>query len=294
MRFSFFLKEALRGAQAQLRAGARGASHRAADRARARRVHPDRPGHDRHGQRGARARGGRRLHRRPATQAEPAELREAIDGTSNVKSVEFISKERGARTRQGEEPEGVREGAELLGSNPLPDVVPHHARGPRQARAIVDRLAPDGASRSLPRSTRSATARRTPRDPLRDRPGQGAHGRTRDPAGPRLDRADREHDPPVDLRPPTRGRGDEAGGRHELVHPLAVRDRGRDRRLLRRRARRAAADDRQGDLHRPALGALRAARRAGHDRLPAARSCCCCWPVSRCPRSAAASRCGAS
>ena len=36
-------------------------------------------------------------------------------------------------------------------------------------------------------------------------------------------------------------------------------------------ARRAAADDRQGDLHRPAVGPLRAAGRAGHDRLPAAR-----------------------
>ena len=32
----------------------------------------------------------------------------------------------------------------------------------------------------------------------------------------------------------------------------------------------AAADDRQGDVHRPARGSLRAARRAGHDRLPAA------------------------
>ena len=41
-------------------------------------------------------------------------------------------------------------------------------------------------------------------------------------------------------------------GRHQLVHPVAVRDRGGDRGLHGRRSRRAAADDRQGDLHRPA------------------------------------------
>ena len=46
---------------AQLRAGARGAADRAAHRARAGRVHPDRPGHHGHRQRGAQPRRRRRL-----------------------------------------------------------------------------------------------------------------------------------------------------------------------------------------------------------------------------------------
>ena len=45
--------------------------------------------------------------------------------------------------------------------------------------------------------------------------------------------AGRQHDPALDLRPPPRGRGDAAGRRDQLVHPLAVRDRGRHRRASR-------------------------------------------------------------
>ena len=51
----------------------------------------------------------------------------------------------------------------------------------------------------------------------------------------RLDAADRQHDPALALRAPPRGRGDEARRRDRLVHPLAVRARGHDRRRARRR-----------------------------------------------------------
>ena len=48
---------------------------------------------------------------------------------------------------------------------------------------------------------------------------------------PRLADAGRQHDPALDLHPPPRGRGDAAGRRDPLVHPLALHDRGRRRRL---------------------------------------------------------------
>ena len=52
--------------------------------------------------------------------------------------------------------------------------------------------------------------------------------------------------------------------------------------------------DRQGDLRRPAVGPLRAARRAGHDRLPAADRGADARLHRPSRRSAAASRCAAS
>ena len=73
-------------------------------------------------------------------------------------------------------------------------------------------------------------------DPLRDQHDQAPARCARGPAGARVGPAGGEHDPPVDLRPPARGRGDAAGRRDQLVHPLAVRDRGPDRRLPRGRS----------------------------------------------------------
>jgi cell division transport system permease protein len=55
-----------------------------------------------------------------ATETERTELRGAIEDTANVKSVEYISKEEALERAQEKNPEAFKEGAELLGSNPLP------------------------------------------------------------------------------------------------------------------------------------------------------------------------------
>ena len=55
-----------------------------------------------------------------ATELERADLRAAIEDTANVKSVEFISKGEALGVAKDKNPKAFREGAELLGSNPLP------------------------------------------------------------------------------------------------------------------------------------------------------------------------------
>ena len=55
-----------------------------------------------------------------ATAVERADLRKAIEDTSNVQSVEYISKEEALERAQDKNPEAFKEGAELLGANPLP------------------------------------------------------------------------------------------------------------------------------------------------------------------------------
>jgi cell division transport system permease protein len=77
-----------------------------------------------------------------STTAERQELQRAIDNTANVKSVEFISKDEGLRTAQEKNPRAFKEGAELLGSNPLPDTFRVVPEDPDKVSGIVDRLAP--------------------------------------------------------------------------------------------------------------------------------------------------------
>ena len=77
-----------------------------------------------------------------STTAERQELRRAIDDTANVRSVEFISKDQGLKTAQAKNPRAFKEGAELLGSNPLPDTFRVIPEDPGKVGAIVDRLAP--------------------------------------------------------------------------------------------------------------------------------------------------------
>jgi cell division transport system permease protein len=55
-----------------------------------------------------------------ATQLEQSQLKGALEATSNVKSVEFISKGEALARAEQKNPRAFREGAELLGSNPLP------------------------------------------------------------------------------------------------------------------------------------------------------------------------------
>ena len=79
-----------------------------------------------------------------ATQRDVSELEGAITRTTNVKSVEFISKGEALARAQEKNPRAFREGAELLGSNPLPAsfrVVPDD---PDKIGVIVDRLEAGG------------------------------------------------------------------------------------------------------------------------------------------------------
>ena len=79
-----------------------------------------------------------------ATESERAELRKAIEGTANVKDVEYISKEAALRTAQEKNPEAFERGSELLGSNPLPASYRVTPEDPDRLDGIVGRLAPDG------------------------------------------------------------------------------------------------------------------------------------------------------
>jgi cell division transport system permease protein len=78
-----------------------------------------------------------------ATQKDISELESAIAGTSNVKSVEFISKGEALARAQEKNPRAFREGAELLGSNPLPASYRVVPEDPDKLGVIVNRL--DGA-----------------------------------------------------------------------------------------------------------------------------------------------------
>jgi cell division transport system permease protein len=75
-----------------------------------------------------------------ATQREIAELENAITATTNVKSVDFISKGEALQNAKEKNPRAFREGAELLGSNPLPASFRVTPEDPDKLGAIVDRL----------------------------------------------------------------------------------------------------------------------------------------------------------
>ena len=79
-----------------------------------------------------------------ATQREQEELRSALEATANVKSVEFISKGEALARAQEKNPRAFREGAELLGSNPLPASVRVRPEDPDRIDEIVQRLQPNG------------------------------------------------------------------------------------------------------------------------------------------------------
>jgi len=79
-----------------------------------------------------------------ATAIERADLRKAIEDTANVKSVEFISKAEALTRAKGKNPEAFREGAELLGSNPLPSSFRVTPEDPDELGQIVTRLSAGG------------------------------------------------------------------------------------------------------------------------------------------------------
>jgi cell division transport system permease protein len=82
-----------------------------------------------------------------ATQKDIADLEKTIAGTTNVKSVEFISKGEALALAQEKNPRAFREGAELLGANPLPASFRVTPDDPDELGVIVDRLSPGGDPR---------------------------------------------------------------------------------------------------------------------------------------------------
>jgi cell division transport system permease protein len=82
-----------------------------------------------------------------ATEKETAELRQTIARTANVRAVEFISKGEALERAERKNPKAFREGAELLGSNPLPASFRVTPEDPERIDEIVDGLAPNGRPR---------------------------------------------------------------------------------------------------------------------------------------------------
>ncbi len=79
-----------------------------------------------------------------ATAAEQAELRRSLEATDGVKSVEFISKAEALDRAREKNPKAFREGAELLGANPLPASFRVTPEDPDRLESIVQELAPGG------------------------------------------------------------------------------------------------------------------------------------------------------
>jgi cell division transport system permease protein len=77
--------------------------------------------------------------------ADRAELRRALESTTNVKRVEYVPKEEGLRRAERKNPDAFAEGRALLGENPLPDLYRVVPDDPGRVEAIVDRLAPRNA-----------------------------------------------------------------------------------------------------------------------------------------------------
>jgi cell division transport system permease protein len=81
-----------------------------------------------------------------STQAQRAELEQLLEGTSNVKSVEFISK-REALEELGRKVRDTSEKIELLGSNPLPSLFRVTPDDPDELDQIMQSVAPGGEPR---------------------------------------------------------------------------------------------------------------------------------------------------
>jgi cell division transport system permease protein len=79
-----------------------------------------------------------------ATEADRAELRQALVSTANVKSVDFISKDEAFERAKEKNPEAFEAGAALLGSNPLPDSFRVTPEDPDKLDLITAKLQPGG------------------------------------------------------------------------------------------------------------------------------------------------------
>jgi cell division transport system permease protein len=77
-----------------------------------------------------------------ATAEETSGLRTALQRTEGVRSVEFISKGKALARAEQKNPKAFREGAELLGANPLPASFRVTPEDPDEIRQLAARLAP--------------------------------------------------------------------------------------------------------------------------------------------------------
>ena len=73
-----------------------------------------------------------------ASEAELHKLRDQLAATPNVKKIEFITKEKAFAEQKKKHPEAY----EVLGINPLPNLVRVTPEDPDRVNAIIDRLAP--------------------------------------------------------------------------------------------------------------------------------------------------------
>jgi cell division transport system permease protein len=78
-----------------------------------------------------------------ATEADRAELRQALESTTNVKSVDFISKDEALERAKEKNPKAFEAGADLLGSNPLPDSFRLTPEDPDRVESIAAQLRPE-------------------------------------------------------------------------------------------------------------------------------------------------------
>ena len=78
-----------------------------------------------------------------ATAADRTQVRQELESTSGVKSVEYISKEQ-ALEELGQKVNDVQGKIDLLGSNPLPSLFRVTPEDPDQLGAIIDEIAPGG------------------------------------------------------------------------------------------------------------------------------------------------------
>ena len=82
-----------------------------------------------------------------APDTQTGELRRAIVSIPNVQSVEFISKAEALSRAEEKNPNAFKEGAELLGSNPLPPSFRVTPDDPDRIQEIVHALVPNGRPR---------------------------------------------------------------------------------------------------------------------------------------------------
>ena len=87
-------------------------------------------------------------------------MQRTLEGTANVKSVEYISKDE-ALEELGRKVDDADEKIELLGTNPLPDLFRVTPDDPDELDVIEASLMSGGQPRSTP-STTCRTARATP------------------------------------------------------------------------------------------------------------------------------------
>ena len=81
-----------------------------------------------------------------ATEADRTEVQRELEGTPGVKSVEYISKDEALR-ELGHKVDDAQDKIELLGTNPLPSLFRVTPEDPDELKAIVAQIAPGGTPR---------------------------------------------------------------------------------------------------------------------------------------------------